>query len=168
MAMNPIGFEATLNHVANITKNKAIVGWYEGATYPDGTKVSDVAMMNEYGTRTSVARPFIRPAIMSNGDEWKDMMLRENIGGDALEKIALKAEGDIMDSIVNGDHKKLSPITLALRKMRENGEKITGKSVGIAANAIKNGTAVFSTNTQPLSDTGRMIATLTSTVIHND
>jgi hypothetical protein len=165
--MPAIGFDALLGHVAKITGNKAVVGWYEGAVYPGGIKVSDVAAMNEYGTRTAPARPFMRPAIEKHGQEWKSIMLKAEMGDNALDKIAIKAEGDIVDSIANGDHEPLSPITLAIRKMREDGQTITGASVGKAASMVAKGTAKFSNNTTPLSDTGRMIATLNSTVVTN-
>lgn len=164
----PIGFDSVLAHVASLSGEKAIVGWYEGATYPSGIKVAEVAAMNEYGTATAPARPFMRPAIAKHGAEWRGMMFKAEIGSNILDKVALKAEGDIVDSIANGDHEPLSPVTLAIRKMRENGETISGASVGRAFNQVKDGTAVFSSNTTPLSDTGRMIATLTSTVIKND
>ena len=46
------------------------VGFFESATYKDGTKVAQVAYWNEYGTPTIPPRPFFRDAIKEKSKEW--------------------------------------------------------------------------------------------------
>jgi len=43
------------------------------ATYPDGTKVSDVAMWNEFGvpSRNQPPRPFFQRMVMAEGQHWR-------------------------------------------------------------------------------------------------
>ncbi|QCE35644.1 hypothetical protein FAI40_10075 [Acetobacteraceae bacterium] len=51
-------------------------GVLEGATYPDGTSVVEVAFWNEYGTKDVPARPFMRPAIAENKRKWSKLLER--------------------------------------------------------------------------------------------
>lgn len=57
------------------------VGFLEGGIYTDGTSVAEVAMFQEYGTRTIPPRPFMRKTIATHGEEWAGnaaQLLREN------------------------------------------------------------------------------------------
>lgn len=49
-------------------------GFLEGATYPDGTPVAQVAYWDEYGTKTAPSRPFMRTAIANNKGDWGRLM----------------------------------------------------------------------------------------------
>jgi hypothetical protein len=49
------------------------VGYFADATYPSGVHVATIAAINEYGfpPHNIPARPFMRPAIAKNGEDWK-------------------------------------------------------------------------------------------------
>ncbi|RKS87328.1 hypothetical protein DES39_0548 [Orbus hercynius] len=54
-------------------KGKSLeVGFFEGSTYPDGTKVAEVAYWNEFGVpeNNQPPRPFFRQAIAENKNDW--------------------------------------------------------------------------------------------------
>ncbi|MEY4296116.1 MAG: hypothetical protein RLY82_1804, partial [Pseudomonadota bacterium] len=50
--------KATLERIAKEMSGTVSVGFFPGATYPDGESVANVAAINEYGGRNTPARPF--------------------------------------------------------------------------------------------------------------
>ena len=88
----------------------------------------------------------------------------------AMTILGLQVEGDIKQSIVSGDHAPLSPITLAIRRLKNDGVKINATLVGMVADAVARGETgpgqlgQPSGNTDPLRDTGYMLATVTHEV----
>jgi hypothetical protein len=52
------------------------VGFMSGATYPDGTPVAAVAFWNEFGQRSTPARPFFRRMIAKESPGWAVTMAR--------------------------------------------------------------------------------------------
>lgn len=50
------------------------VGFLEGAKYPDGTQVAQVAYWDEFGTKTAPPRPFMRNTIANNKAGWGKLM----------------------------------------------------------------------------------------------
>lgn len=50
------------------------VGFFENATYPDGTPVAAVAAYNEFGTATIPPRPFMRNTIAHNQPRWGELL----------------------------------------------------------------------------------------------
>lgn len=72
--------DAFLAQVENALDRASLVkiGFFEGATYPDGTPVAQVAFWDEYGTKHSPPRPYFRRMIAAHSSEW----------GPALAKIA--------------------------------------------------------------------------------
>lgn len=161
-----------------LAKDKLQVGWFQGAKYSDGLPVALVAAWQEFGTKSAPARPFMRPAASDNKDKWADIYLgaaRQWLQGngpyrDVLTAVGLTAEADIKNAIVNGNHAPLSPVTLALRKLRNDGVKIGGALVGQVAAAVARGETGAGQlgqpfgNQDPLRDTGYMIATVTHEV----
>lgn len=159
-------------------KEKLQAGWMPGENYRDGLPVATVAAWNEFGTKTAPARPFMRPAVADNQSKWSDIFAgyaRQWINGqgsyaDVLGYVGLSVEGDIKNAIVGGDHLALSPITLALRKLRNDNAKIGGKLVGAVAAAIAEGKTGAGelgepfANQDPLRETGVMLAALTHEV----
>jgi hypothetical protein len=141
----------------------------------NNTPVAYVAALNEFGRN---ARPFIRPAIAENKKDWNStlnaalkQMLAGNLTPDkAMTILGLQVEGDIKQSIVSGDHAPLSPITLAIRRLKNDGVKINATLVGMVADAVARGETgpgqlgQPSGNTDPLRDTGYMLATITHEV----
>ena len=83
--------------------------------------------------------------------------------------LGLTAQADVKNAI-NGQHRALSPVTLALRKLKNDGQVINGTLVGAVAAAIARGETgagqlgePFANNT-PLQDSGIMLATITYNV----
>lgn len=77
------------------------VGFLEGATYPDGTNVAQVAYWNEYGTVTSPPRPFFRQMIASKSPKWGAALGKSLISSDYDGEKALKLMGHgISDQLV--------------------------------------------------------------------
>jgi hypothetical protein len=159
-------------------KEKLQVGWFDGVNYEDGIPVAGVAAANEFGTKKVPARPFMRPAVSDNQSKWADVyakMARQWIGGSGgyagvLTTVGLVAEADIRNAIVTGDHLALSPVTLALRRLRNDNVPIgvdTVRKVAAAIAAGETGSGQLgqpSDNRDPLRETGYMIATLTHNV----
>jgi hypothetical protein len=149
-------------------KKELQVGWFSSAKYDNNTPVAYVAALNEFGRN---ARPFIRPAIAENKKDWNStlnaalkQMLAGNLTPDkAMTILGLQVEGDIKQSIVSGDHAPLSPITLAIRRLKNDGVKINATLVGMVADAVARGETgpgqlgQPSGNTDPLRDTGYML-----------
>lgn len=108
----------------NATEVKA--GFYGGATYPDGTLVSQVAASNEYGNpaNNQPPRPFFRNAVSEHKEEWASSIARGlEKGLDArsvLEVVGAQVKGDIQQSISELMEPPLSPVTLKRRRTRKD------------------------------------------------
>lgn len=151
---------------------EAKVGFFAGQNYPDGTPVAYVAAIQEFGSPENgiPPRPFMRPTVQDKQGEWSAQIaggMRKVIKGqmsadDVLDAVGDAAAGDIVKTIAAGDFKALSPITLMLRKMRDEFKgnatafQITGAMVGEAARRVAAGEQ-GSTRTAPLDDTGYML-----------
>ena len=72
------------------------IGWFD-AKYEDGTPVSLVAMVQEFGApeKNIPPRPFMRPAKMEHAQEWKDQFAK---AAKNLHK-GRKSEEDIMNEL---------------------------------------------------------------------
>lgn len=173
---NPNAFNALDINIKELGAKQGKVGWFENARYPEGgTTVAHVAAIQEFGSpqRSIPPRPFMRPAITEHGQEWKDLLKegakkilqgKENVA-DVLEKAALNAQNEISQNIATLGSPPLSPITLGARKLKKEGRKITGATIGEIAARLKAGTLDISgVSTKPLEDTGLLSATLTSVV----
>lgn len=155
---------------------QAKVGWFESAEYPNGEKVASVAMIHEHGAPGAniPPRPFIRPTFKAQKAKWtedlekgaKAVMRGAITAENVLEIVGLKAAGDLRATLGSGAFKALSPVTLMLRKWSDADPnfKKNGTTVGAAAAAVAAGEDYSTPRTQPLHDTGYMIATCTSVV----
>ena len=137
--------KGVLDALKNATGDELQVGWFESAKYDDNTPVAGVAAVQEFGSNGIPPRPFFRPAIEDNKDSWaklveqgaKAMLTGNTSMNDVLNGLGLTVQADVKNAIVSGDHLALSPVTLAIRRSKGN------------------------TNTDPLRDTGLMLATIT-------
>ncbi len=153
-------------------------GWFESAKYQDGAPVAGIMAQNEFGnSKIGIpARPFFRPAIEDNKKAWakivgngfKAALNGQSTPDNVLNMLGLKVVSDVKIAITTGDHVALSPITIALRKLRNEGVPIGGSTVGAVASAIANGQTGRGElgdqsfgNKNPLRETGYAMSTLT-------
>lgn len=114
------GIDKTIRKLIPAAQRKASVGvgFSEGATYPDGTTVAEVAAFNEYGTKNQPPRPFFRIAIANRSEAWgKNLgtaLKRTNYNAPlALAMIGLGMKEDVQDSIRDLVSPPLAPSTVA-------------------------------------------------------
>lgn len=148
---------------------EAKVGFPSGIKYEDGTSVAFVAAIQNYGAPAAKIppRPFMEPAVSAHKDKWTKYLAKgvgrvargESTAEDELMGVGLIAGEDVKQTIEDVTDPPLSPVTLLLRDWRREGRNITGKTVGEAAAAIKNGVIPKAAN-EPLTDTGFMIASV--------
>jgi hypothetical protein len=113
--------------LGQLSKGEGVrVGFLESATYPysGGPQVAQVAFWNEYGTKTSPARPFFRNMIAANKSGWGEILAKslKATGNDVPKSLGLLGDRmafQLSDSIVSLDSPPLSEFTLALRKVRQ-------------------------------------------------
>ena len=96
------------------------VGFMEGATYPDGTSVAEVAFFNEFGKSNQVPRPFFRRMIAEESGTWAGKMagLAKKYNYDGATVLALMGEdinGALKQSINNLTSPPLKPSTIAAK-----------------------------------------------------
>jgi hypothetical protein len=112
--------EVTLREIAlKVSKPGTLrVGFFENASYPDGTSVALVAAANEFGTKRIPVRPFFRNMIAAKSDEWAPAighLLPQN-GYDAPKVLAIAGDaikGQLQQSIKDTNSPPLSPVTIA-------------------------------------------------------
>lgn len=105
---------------------KLRVGFLEGATYPDGTKVALVAYMNEFGRSVhsdegdyyQLPRPFFRSMISAKSPSWSNelgklMKNNENDSMRCLELMGIRIKGQLQESITALVSPPLAPSTIA-------------------------------------------------------
>lgn len=115
----------TANILTNILKSgngkpDVKVGFMSTDQYPDGTYVAQVAYWNEYGTKSTPARPFMRNAIAKNQEHWgedfKDALDASNGNiAEALKIMGLVIEGQVRDEITSGEFAPNSMTTNLLK-----------------------------------------------------
>lgn len=143
---------------------KVKVGFLEGSTYPDGTSVPMVAAIQNYGAprRGIPPRPFFTNMVKTKSPTWPKA-IKENLKETnydtqtTLERVGAGIASQLQDAIINTNDPPLSPVTVMLRGMRSQGVKITGKTVGEAAQRVKDGKTNYGASTKVLNDTGHLI-----------
>lgn len=110
-----------LRKIAKTPKSSSVAaGFFEDSKYPDGTSVVSVAVKNEYGEANIPARPFMQQTFENNQAKWLKFItqaLAKQSGNYDTNTIAnqlgLLMQGDIRDTIVNGDFVPNAPYTIA-------------------------------------------------------
>lgn len=101
------GLERYVKRLEEATKIEAKVGILEGAVYPDGTPVAEVAYANETGTWGNPRRPFMHRTFKKHSQQWVTGILK-TINGNvdnprivrkAFEMAGSKAAGQMKDTI---------------------------------------------------------------------
>ena len=104
------------------TKAVLKVGILEGATTTDGQNIAQYAFWNEFGTKFSPARPFMRQSVEKNKGRWLSVLKRALTGGknskDSLYAVGEVARADVIDEIQNGTFTPNAPRTIALKKAK--------------------------------------------------
>lgn len=98
-------------------------GYFETAKYTDGTPVAYVATVHEYGYPAGgiPARPTMRPTADAKRAEWAETMRKgaaaalngQMTARDALERLTLRAAGDVSAAIAALQTPALKPETIA-------------------------------------------------------
>lgn len=96
------------------------VGYQEGAEYPDGTPVINVALWNELGTVNAPPRPFIRQTVDNNEAKFQSKMkscANDLANGSTAEKVlnelGVFAKGMLQKEIKDGGFVANAPSTIA-------------------------------------------------------
>lgn len=147
-------------------KGKLRVGFLEDAQYPSGMPVGAVAAIQNYGApRAGIpARPFFSNMVKDKSRAWPaqltTILKSTNYDTDlALTRMGMIIKGQLEDAIIDMNAPPLSPITVMLRGMRSNNPslKVTGKTVGEAAQRVEDGKTNYGASTKVLDDTGYML-----------
>lgn len=167
---NPKALETISIRLATLQKINAKVGWFESSHYPDGTPVAYVVMVQEFGWGPIPPRLGMRTTAAAKKTEWaatsalasKRVLDGKMTPMQAMDLLAIKAEGDVAKHIATVTQPPLSPFTLAARKRRQLGGIVTGATLGEFGARQKAGTLDTSgVSTKPLVDSALMINTLT-------
>lgn len=142
------------------------VGYFESARYEDGTPVAYVAIIQELGSPANNIPPrsFMRTTTLEKRRSWAELAKRgaqlvlkgEITPYQAMLGLVTQAKGDVQAKIAAIQDPPLSPITLALRKVKLGrvpglGPNVTGRTVGIVAAMLSAGTLSTSgVSTKPL------------------
>ncbi len=142
------------------------VGYFESARYEDGTPVAYVAAIQELGSPANSIPPrsFMRTTTLKKRRSWAELAKKsaqlilkgELTPYQAMLGIVTQAKGDVQSMIATIQEPSLSPITLALRKVKLGmvpglGREVTGRTVGIVASMLSRGTLSTSgVSTKPL------------------
>lgn len=111
---------------ANLQSKEVLVGFIDGATYPDGTSVADVAYQNEFGepARNQPPRPFFRNAIAAKQDDWESQMVAGLRSGtptaNVMEVMGAVIAADVRQSIIELYDPPLAKFTIEKRRERGN------------------------------------------------
>jgi hypothetical protein len=151
---------------------KVYVGIFPDAVYPDGMPVAQAAFFAEYGTTTEPARPFMRQTVEWERDDLGKLIAQKLAEHDGNMTEALLNAGETMASrmkvmLASGDFDPLSPVTLMLRRLVDEGlltrETIGGADVGYAAMLVERGEqGATGERARPLLDTQKMYDSIKS------
>ncbi|WP_010508406.1 hypothetical protein [Komagataeibacter europaeus] len=95
-------------------------GYLEGATYPDGTPVAQVAAWDEFGTKTAAPRPFMRNTVAAHSGQWgaalgAALKQTDYDAKKSLNVVGMVIEGQIRDEISALNEPANAPLTNLLK-----------------------------------------------------
>lgn len=134
--------------LAELSKKRSAVGFFDTATYPDGTPVASVAAIQEFGAGKIPPRSFMRSTVAEQKEAWKATLaqgakrvLEDKLTVEQmLDALGQSAAGQIKEKIASIMAPGLAGSTIAARLRRNN------------------------TSTKPLVDTGYMLDSVDSKV----
>ncbi len=122
------------------------------------------AFVQEYGAGGTPARPFFRPMVAEKSPAWGNEFARilravqfDMVKG--LELLGQRIRGQLVASLRDRPQLPLSPVTLMLRKMKDDDPtlRVTGRTVVEAIRRVAAGLpGATGTRAKPLNDTGRL------------
>lgn len=149
------------------------VGFMEGAQYPDGTSIPMVGAIQNFGApRAGIPpRPFFSNMVKDKSPGWP-RAITENLKQSnydthlALDAVGTGIAAQLRDAIIDTNAPPLSPVTVMLRGMRSNDPalKVTGKTVGEAAQRVRDGKTNYGASSKVLVDHGDMLNAVTHAV----
>lgn len=160
-------------------RKKVIQAGILGGQYEDGTNIAYVGAIQEYGSPEAniPPRPFMSTTSTAKRKEWTDLMGRgiaavaagQITADQLLEQIGSLMAADIQKTISEIQEPALSPITVMLRGMRGHDPdlRVTGKTVGEAAQRVANGDDNYGASTKPLVDIGILLKSISFQVGDN-
>ncbi len=112
--------QKALAEISKRMEGSVNVGFLEGATYPDGTPVAQVAFWNEYGTTTIPPRPFFRTTIEGKSQSWSLVMAKAAYqskfdGEYTMKMVGIRASEDIQQAIVGWTTPGNADSTIAIK-----------------------------------------------------
>ena len=175
--VNRGSFNEILLRLEELEKTKLKIGVFVSAKYEDGTPVAGVAAVQELGSPKMgiPPRPFFRTTAEEKKGEWANLFERASkaiIEGkispaDAMDRIGLQVAGQIKTTITNIQAPPLSPVTLHLRKLKQDPDfKVTGKIVGELKTRVAKGEEldVSGVSTKPLVEDAILLNSITHAV----
>jgi hypothetical protein len=140
-----------LAELKRVNKANVKVGFFDKATYSDGTSVAYVAYLNEYGGHNP-PRPFMKRTVKNNSNKWvkgiKASLKQSGLTADgislAFHRAGLVAVGDVKRTIMDWHPNDPRPNSLS--------------TIAIKARRGREGKNLQAINPrQVLVDTGRMV-----------
>jgi hypothetical protein len=170
---NSKAFETLAANLKEFEGIETKVGWFPSAKYENGTPVAYVAAIQEFGHGSIPPRPFFRPTILAEENNWRQLaaqgaraVLKGSLTAhDVMDGLGERAQEDVKETINQITSPKLSPITLELRAMKYKNRalKVTGTLVGEVARKVRQPGYQLASGTpdKPLVDTKNLLTTLT-------
>lgn len=132
---NPKSFDKILEGLKGLDAISAKAGWFERSVYANGTPVAYIASIHEFGvaSKNIPPRPFMRPTVNAQMGAWRTLLeqgSRSVLAGkstpyDVMEKIGLRAAGDIAKTIANIWYPPLKESTVKARARKLSDGAIT-------------------------------------------
>ena len=124
------------------------------ASYPDGTKVAQVAAWNEFGTERIPPRPFFRQTVAENSGKWRDQathLLKANHYNVklTLQQMGEQMRDDLVQTIIDGGFADNSEVTKLLKSRFPLGQ-VQASDYYRAINDVKKGKVSESNHDKPL------------------
>lgn len=136
-------------------------GYLESATYPDGTPVAFVALIQDAGAPKAgiPPRPFFRNMVAAKSPNWPVsvanlLKLHDYDTEKVLNLMGAGIVGQLRQSVIDLVAPPLSPVTLMLRRMRaDNPDLVVNATVVAQARArVAAGEVASGVSTKPLVD----------------
>lgn len=161
LRQNPKALETLTAAIRELDGKQVAIGWFADAVYPDGTRVAEIAAVQELGSPSKNIPPRLgmRATAIQKWPEWKEIMLKGAqailkgnwTASQVMDAVGAKAAGDIAKHIAEVWSPPLKPKTI-LARARRYAKRVRGKPL-ITASLQK-----------PLVDSGRLISSITHSV----